>query len=154
MAEPTRHDTYASASEPLDATIDSLADGRSPEHTTLLRAVTHVAVGGAACGALAGFTLLTTLVVFTPGAPIIGAIPVGVLLGGTFGAATGALLAPTLGFWLFRDIPLWRLYAYSTVGTVVGGLLAALVRSDWIVGAFVGLAAGLALVRLRARLGD
>jgi len=113
-----------------------------------------VAVGGAACGALAGFTILTTLVVVTPGAPIIGAIPVGVLLGGTFGAATGALLAPALGFWLFRDIPLWRLYAYSTAVTIIGGLLAALLRGDAVVGAFVGLAAGLTLVRLRARLGD
>ena len=153
MADPTQH-ASASAQEPLDATIDSLANGSAPEHTTLFRAVTQVAVGGAACGALAGFTIITTLVVFAPGAPILGAIPVGVLLGGTFGAAAGAMLAPALGFWLFRDIPLWRLYAYATVGTVAGGLLTALVRGDAIVGAFVGLAAGLTMVRFRNRLGD
>ena len=56
-----------------------------------------------------------------------------------------------LGFSLFRDIPLWRLYTYSAAGTVLGGLLAALVGMGPIVGAFGGLAAALGLLRLRAR---
>jgi hypothetical protein len=67
------------------------------------------------------------------------------------GAACGALLAPALGFSLFRDIPLWRLYTYSAAGTVLGGLLAALVGMGPIIGAFGGLAAALSLLRLRAR---
>ena len=135
-----------------EPTIDSMVHGAPLAQPSLLRTITQVAVGGAACGALAGFTLLATLIVFTPGAPILGAIPVGILFGATFGAFCGAFLAPSLGFWLFRDVPLWRLYAYSTVGTVIGGLLAALVRSDAIVGAFAGLAASLVLVRLRQRI--
>lgn len=147
----TPHGASAGAPEPPETTIDTLVDGRATAHTPLFLAVAQVAAGGAACGALAGFTLLATLIVFTPGAPIAGAIPAGVLFGGTFGAVCGGLLAPALGFSFFRDIPLWRLYSYSTVGTVVGGLLAALVGSAPVVGAFAGLAAGLALVRLTSR---
>jgi hypothetical protein len=151
MTESTPHDASVGAPDPAQATIDSLVDGGSLQSSKLLLAVAQVATGGVACGALAGFTLLATLIVFTPGAPIVGAIPAGILFGGTFGAACGALLAPALGFWLFRDVPLWRLYAYSTVGTVLGGLLAALVGSGPIVGAFAGLAAGLTLLRVRTR---
>lgn len=121
---------------------------------SLFLAIGQVAAGGAAFGALAGFTLLSTLIVFTPGVPIAGAIPAGLLFGATFGAFCGALLAPSLGFWLFRHVPLWRLYAYGTTGTVIGGLLAGLARVDVITGALAGLAAGLALVRLRSRITD
>jgi len=134
-----------------ETTIDSLVDGRTAEHTPLFLAVAQVAAGGAAFGALSGFTLLATLIIVVPGAPMIAAIPAGVLFGATFGAACGALLAPALGFWLFRDIPLWRLYTYSAAGTVLGGLLAALVGMGPIIGAFGGLAAALGLLRLRAR---
>jgi hypothetical protein len=146
----TPPDTATATPDP-ETTIDSLVDGRAAEHTPLFLAVAQVAAGGAAFGALAGFTLVATLIVVWPGAPILAAIPVGVLFGATFGAACGAILAPALGFSLFRDIPLWRLYTYSAAGTVLGGLLAALVRTDWIVGAFGGLAAALGLLRLRAR---
>ena len=149
--QSTPPDATATTPDPSQATIDSLVDGRASEHTPLFLAVAQVAAGGAAFGALSGFTLLATLIVVTPGAPILGAIPAGVLFGATFGAATGAMLAPALGFWLFRDIPLWRLYTYSAAGTVLGGLLAALVGSSPIVGAFGGLAAALSLVRLQAR---
>jgi hypothetical protein len=141
----------ATATPDSETTIDSLVDGRAAEHTPLFLAVAQVAAGGAAFGALSGFTLVATLIVVAPGAPILAAIPVGVLFGATFGAACGAILAPALGFSLFRDIPLWRLYTYSAAGTVLGGLLAALVRTDFIVGAFGGLAAALGLLRLRAR---
>jgi hypothetical protein len=153
MTESSPHEAPVEPRDPGPATIDSLVDGGAAVSSTLLLAVAQVATFGAACGALAGFTLLFTLIVVTPGAPIAGAIPAGVLFGGTFGAACGALLAPALGFMLFRDIPLWRLYGYSTIGTVLGGLLAALVGSGPVVGAFAGLAAGLALLRLRTRFG-
>lgn len=139
------------APPPSEATIDSMVQGTTLAEPSLMLAVGQVAAGGAAFGALAGFTLLSTLVVFTPGAPIVGAIPVGILFGATFGAFCGALLAPSLGFLLFRHVPLWRLYAYGTVGTVVGGLLGALTRTDFIVGAFAGLAAGLGMVALQHR---
>ena len=154
MADPTLHDTFAGAPEPLNATIDSFAEGRPWEGNSLLFAIAQVAVGGAACGAFAGFAILATLVVVTPGASILAAVPVGVLFGATFGAAVGALLAPSLGFWLFRDIVLGRLYAYATAGTIAGGLLAPLARGDASIGAFAGLAAGLALVRLRTSRGS
>ena len=141
----------ATATLDSETTIDSLVDGRAAEYTPLFLAVAQVAAGGAAFGALSGFTLLATLIIFAPGAPIIAAIPAGVLFGATFGAACGAILAPALGFFLFRDIPLWRLYTYSAAGTVLGGLLAALVGMGPIIGAFGGLAAALSLLRLRAR---
>jgi hypothetical protein len=147
MAESTSSD----APETAEPTIDSMVHGAPLAQPSVLLAVGQVAAGGAAFGALSGFTLLATLVVVTPGAPIAGAIPAGILFGASFGAFCGAVLAPSLGFWLFRHVPLWRLYAYSTVGTVVGGLLAALVRSDAIIGAFAGLAAALALVRFQHR---
>ena len=147
----TPPDAATTTSEQSETTIDSLVEGGAAEHTPLFLAVAQVAAAGAAFGALSGFALVATLIVVSPGAPILAAIPVGVLLGATFGAACGAILAPALGFTLFRDIPLWRLYTYSAAGTVLGGLLAALVRTDFIVGAFGGLAAALGLLRLRAR---
>jgi len=149
--QATPPDATTAHPNPAETTIDSLVDGRAAEHTPLFLAVAQVATGGAAFGALSGFALVATLIAVSPGAPIIAAIPVGVLLGATFGAACGAVLAPALGFWLFRDIPLWRLYTYSAAGTVIGGLLAALVRTDFIIGAFGGLAAALGMLRLRAR---
>lgn len=149
--QTTPPDAATATPSPSETTIDSLVDGRAAEHTPLFLAVAQVAAGGAAFGALSGFTLLATLIVVTPGVPMIGAIPAGVLFGATFGAACGAMLAPALGFWLFRDIPLWRLYTYSAAGTVLGGLLAALIGSGPIIGAFGGLAAALGLLRLRAR---
>ena len=147
----TPPDAATTTPDPRETTIDLLVEGQAAEHTPLFLAVAKVAAGGAAFGALAGFTLVASLIVVLPGAPILAAVPLGVLLGATFGAASGAILAPALGFWLFRDIPLWRLYTYSAAGTVLGGLLAALVRTDFIVGAFGGLAAALGLLRLRAR---
>ncbi len=149
--QTTPPDAATAMPGPSETTIDSLVDGQTAEHKPLFLAVAQVAAGGAAFGALSGFTLVATLIIVSPGAPILAAIPVGVLLGATFGAACGAMLAPALGFWLFRDIPLWRLYTYSAAGTVIGGLLAALVRTDFIIGAFGGLAAALGLLRLRAR---
>jgi len=149
--QTTPPDAATATPGPSETTIDSLVDGQTAEHKPLFLAVAQVATGGAAFGALAGFTLIASLVVVLPGAPILAAVPLGVLLGATFGAACGAILAPALGFWLFRDIPLWRLYTYSATGTVLGGLLAALVRTDFTVGAFGGLAAALGLLRLRAR---
>ena len=149
--QTTPPDAPTATPGPSETTIDSLVDGRAAEHTPLFLAVAQVAAGGAAFGALSGFALLATLIVVTPGVPMIGAIPAGVLFGATFGAACGAMLAPALGFWLFRDIPLWRLYTYSAAGTVLGGLLAALIGSGPIIGAFGGLAAALGVLRLRAR---
>ena len=150
MTDTIQHDTTR-IPDAGTATIDGLVDGSSDVNSTLLLAIAQVATFGAACGALAGFTILATLIVFTPGAPIVAALPAGVLLGGTVGAACGALLAPAVGFTLFRDIPLWRLYGYSTTGTVAGGLLAPLVGGAPLIGAFLGLAAGLLLLRLRTR---
>jgi hypothetical protein len=147
MSDPVIND----APNPAEATIDSMVQGETVVQPSLLRAVGQVAAGGAAFGALAGFTIAATIIVVTPGAPIIAAVPVGVLFGGGFGAVAGALLAPSLGFWLFRHVPLWRLYAYSTVGTIAGGLLGALAISDAIVGAFAGLGAALVAVGLRHR---
>lgn len=137
--------------DPGSATIDSLVDGNVPVNSTLLLAIAQVATFGAACGALAGFTVLATLLLVTPGIPAAAALPAGVLLGATTGAACGAILAPALGFLFFRDVPLWRLYAYSTAGTIAGGLLAALAGSAPVVGAFVGLGAALTLLRLTTR---
>lgn len=147
----TPPDATTTRPDPSETTIDSLVEGQAAEHTPLFLAVAQVAAGGAAFGAIAGFTLLATLIIVAPGAPMIAAIPAGVLFGGTFGAACGAMLAPALGFSLFRDIPLWRLYTYSAAGTVLGGLAAALVGMGPIIGAFGGLAVALSVLRLRAR---
>ena len=148
MSETEPQPAFETSAEP---TIDSLVHDGPLAQPSLFRAIGQVAAGGAAFGALAGFSLLSTLIVFAPGVPIAGAIPAGLLFGATFGAFCGALLAPSLGFLLFRHVPLWRLYGYSTVGTVIGGLLGALARIDVITGALAGLAAGLVLVQLRSR---
>lgn len=145
MSESANSDTQAGH----ETTVDSIIDGSASASSSTAMALMQVAGGGAAVGALSGATLLAGLVAVTPGAPMAGALPAGLLFGAPFGAFCGALLAPPVGYWLFRSTPLWRLYAYGALGTVFGGLLAGVVRIDPITGAFVGLAAGLMALRVQ-----
>ena len=79
---------------------------------------------GAASGAIAGMIVAVALFGF-------GEIDLFLaLIGAVFGAPLGMILAPFAGFTVLRHVPLWRLFAELTVGTVLGGVAVAMLRLD------------------------
>ncbi|HYW32596.1 MAG TPA: hypothetical protein VE869_13950 [Gemmatimonas sp.] len=89
----------------------------------------------AGIGALSGATISALLVALWWATPlglagvwqgVVLAIQVGVPVGALF----GAVLAPTAGLLLLRDVPLWQAVLIPAAGTVIGGSLG-LVHSLW-----------------------
>jgi hypothetical protein len=56
------------------------------------------------------------------------------VFGGRVGAMCGAVLAPFVAFTFLRHVPLWRLFAETLAGTVVGGAIGFLTPIGWLVG--------------------
>jgi len=81
---------------------------------------------GALMGAIAGMSAAAIVVTVMDGFDGIGG-PL-LFVSAVFGAALGMVLAPLSAFTFLRHVPLWRLFAEVTAGTIVAGVLTALVN--------------------------
>lgn len=80
---------------------------------------------GAVMGAVAGMVAAAIFIAIMAGPEaILGPLP---FVGAAFGIILGSMLAPLAGFTFLRHVPLWRLFADVTAGTIAGGVLSALV---------------------------
>ena len=75
----------------------------------------------------------------------------GVAFGAAIGGGLGAILAPAVAFTRWRYIPIGRLFAHLTVGTIIGGSAGALIYPSPVIALLGGIAgflvAGNRLVR-------
>ena len=121
---------------------------RIAEVTVALAAV------GAGVGSVLGTFLVAMLAAREGGFGLIGPIQV-LLVGASFGASVGAVLAPLAAWTLMRRVPIWRAVAETAVGTVVGTGIGLLIGpnadSPFSLPLVLGLA-GFALASLRLRL--
>lgn len=80
----------------------------------------------------------------------------GLTVGAWFGAPLGALTAPALAWLLLRRVPLGRMFAGCTMGTMAGGIIGWITMTgeaealSGLAGAFVGCAVAATLLRYRA----
>lgn len=101
----------------------------------LLIVVLGVALAGAVMGALSGMVVVTVVVVamrlsvgleLSPFEPFIQAMAA--LLGG----ALGAVLGPAASFGFLRHVPLWRIFAEGSLGTIVASVATAFLTNSLI----------------------
>jgi hypothetical protein len=88
-----------------------------------------LATAGALFGALAGgvvATMFALAMTVRHGAFTLPLSWFGAMLGASIGAGCGAVLAPTAAFTPWRRVPLGRLFTGLTIGTIIGGTVAAL----------------------------
>ena len=92
-----------------------------------------LAVAGAVLGALAGILVVAAVGIANGVSTRDFALlrePLAYLLGAIFGAPCGAILAPFAALTFLRHVPLWRLFATVTLGTVLGGVAASLAHAS------------------------
>lgn len=92
-----------------------------------------VAFTGLVFGALAGAAAVAALflaIAVRMGRIEFGGMIFGSLVGGVIGGPLGAMLAPLAGFTSLRHVPLGRLFAQLTAGTILGGCAAALLTAN------------------------
>jgi hypothetical protein len=83
-----------------------------------------LSVAGAIFGALAGVTALVLLVALNGSAEFLSLRTLQMLvIPAIIGASLGALGAPAIAWLLLRYVPLGKAIAWSTVGTVAGGVV-------------------------------
>ena len=89
--------------------------------------VAGLTLAGACTGALAGSAVAMLVAAYWGGWTAI-TDPYIYSFGSAFGAAGGTVLAPLASFAFLRHVPLWRLFAETAVGTVVGAVAASLLE--------------------------
>ena len=112
------------------------------------KVVGALALAGAGVGAVVGTVLLATTLGTGPGGVSRYDWPLGLVLGGPFGAADGAIAAPVLGFAVLRRVPLGFAFGYGALGTLIGGWLGLAVIGRPVMGGLFGFLAGLAVARV------
>ena len=112
-----------------------------------------LAVTGAFFGAIAGSIVVASVAAVLEGAArLADAQPW--LFGASWGAPFGAVLAPFAAFTFLRHAPLWRLFVDTTIGTIVGAVLASFVVPGIgaiVVGGVVGFFVAALLLARRSR---
>ena len=83
--------------------------------------VIAITLAGAAAGALAGVATGALLAVAYGGSQAL-VVPELYAFAGGLGATCGAVLGPAAAFGFMRRVPLGRLFAETTLGTIFGGL--------------------------------
>ncbi|HEU4994147.1 MAG TPA: hypothetical protein VFT29_04980 [Gemmatimonadaceae bacterium] len=107
----------------------------------ILLVVGGLAVGGAVVGALTGMVVAASILALMEGPRAIVEPGIGEVYGiaASVGSACGAVLAPVASFTFMRHVPLWRIFAETALGTVIGGVIALRLNMD--IYAAVGVAA-------------
>jgi hypothetical protein len=98
-------------------------------------------ITGGAAGAVIGGGLLAYLLGSGPHGRSPADLPLGLTVGGSFGALVGAIGFPFLCWTVLRPVPLGRSLAYTTTGTLIGaasGLLAGHPVYGGVIGFFAG----------------
>lgn len=103
---------------------------------------------GAAVGAALGTALASLMFALGPGGPSLVDLGLGLIFGGSFGAATGAVGAPVLAWGLLRYVPLGRAIGWTAAGTVVGCALGLLTHWHPALSGVLGFVAGAVAARL------
>jgi hypothetical protein len=147
-SEPPVFDASAAALRDQAEGPDALAALPYPElERRVIRATLVVGALGALGGCVIGTVLLAALQVRAPGGFHWAIdLPFGLMFGGTFGAAVGAVGAPLLAWFAFPHVPLGRAMLATGLGTVAGALAGLTLAGAPVLGGCLGfLAAGVAL---------
>lgn len=106
---------------------------------------------GALVGGFIGSTLLFLLQLGAPGGITLSVdLPFATVVGGSFGAAVGLVVAPVAGWTFLRHVPFGRAILGTAAGTFLGAAAALLVGHP-AVGGIVGYAVAAVLLRRRLR---
>lgn len=76
------------------------------------------------------------------------------MLSGYFGLIIGAIVGPVVAWAALRDVPLWRVFAHASVGTVIGGWSAFVASGLDPLLAMGGAVVGLVVAALRLRMAN
>lgn len=104
---------------------------------------------GGGVGFVIGTVLLAVLQVSAPGGFRWAVdIPFGMMFGGTFGAAVGAVGAPTVAWLLLRHVPLNRAIMACAIGTIAGAAIGMSATARPVLGGCVGFLMSAIIMRI------
>jgi hypothetical protein len=116
---------------------------------TRVRATSLLAGIGGGVGFVIGTVLLAALQVSAPGGFNWAVdIPFGMMFGGTFGAAVGAVGAPAMTWLLLRHVPLNRAILLCALGTVGGALIGMAASGRPVIGGCTGFVLAAVVMRI------